>query len=148
MAGSSQRSDFEVDEISLKISEEGEKHLIPIVEDIAEWLSNMFEQEINVDNFLDMLDNGSLICHLAKRIQTASENFCLKRARQSDNTDERKPLPKFENKIHVNAKKESFQARDNAANFIRYFVLCFNHNFVLINEFCPMITCLKTQYHR
>ena len=98
MAGSSECSDFEVDEISLKISEEGEKHLIPIVEDIAEWLSNMFEQEINVDNFLDMLDNGSLICHLAKRIQTASENFCLKRVRQSDNTDERKPLPKFENK--------------------------------------------------
>ena len=123
MAGSSECNSFEVDEMSLKISKDSEKHLIPIVEDIAEWLSNMFEQEIKVENFLDMLDNGSLICHLAKRIQTTSENFTLKKASQSDYTEEHKPLPKFENKIHLNAKKESFQARDNAANFIRYFVV-------------------------
>ena len=122
MASNSEGSCEELgDEISLKISERQAKNFIPLVEDVAEWLSKIFEREISVENIMDELDNGSLICELAEKIQAASVEFCLQRGRQRKEKEYNKPLQEFGNKIHRNAKEESFQARANAANFIGYF---------------------------
>ena len=147
MASSSECS-FVTDDISLKITEESAKHLIPIMEDVSEWLSKVFDTDIRAENFLDVLDNGSLICQLAKKIQAASEDYCLQKENRSDDEEEHKPLPKFDDKIHRNAKKESFQARDNTANFIRYFPLYMNHNRVLMNELHEMVTIWTAKYYR
>ena len=147
MASSSESSFIQIDEISSKIAEDGAKYLLPLMEDVSEWLSKIFGIDINAENFLDMLDNGSLVCQLAKRVQSASEIFCSQIDNQCDHEEELKPLPKFLNKIHRNAKKESFQARDNTASFIRYFVLYLNRNRVLMNKLREMVSCLQPKYY-
>ena len=121
MADSTESSTCSLDEFDLKISENSEKHFVPLVEDVSEWLSQTFQQEINAENYLDELDNGCLLCQLAQRIQNTSEDYYVKRRGVKATKDKEKPLPKFEFKIHPNARKQSFQARENAANFIRYF---------------------------
>ena len=109
------------DEITSKISDNNEKHFLPILEDVAEWISKMFDQNINVDNFLDILDDGYLLCQLADKIQNTSEAYCMQNEKKLVDKNVQGPLPPFKNKVHKGAKKMSFQARDNAANFIRYF---------------------------
>ena len=121
MADSPERSNCAVDGLDLEISKKGEQHFVPLVEDVSDWLSQTFKREITTENYLDELDDGSLMCELAKKIQNTSEDYCVKRKGVKATIDKEKPLPKFEYKIHANARKQSFQARENAANFIRYF---------------------------
>ena len=117
----------EADQLSSKISEQREKNFIPLIEDVAEWLSKIFKKDINVENIMNELDDGVLICELADRIQKTSEGFCAKNEKkQSKQTT--KPLPKFKSKLHSSATKESFQARENAANFLKYVL----HSFVAV----------------
>lgn len=113
------KSGGEPDQLSSKISAQREKNFIPLIEDVAEWLSKIFKKDINVENIMSELDNGILICELADRIQKTSEGFCAKNAKKQGKQTT-KPLPKFRFKLHSSATKESFQARENAANFLRY----------------------------
>ncbi|XP_065071053.1 growth arrest-specific protein 2-like [Rhopilema esculentum] len=106
------------DEISSKISEQSAKNFIPLIEDVAEWLAKLFEKDIDVDNFMDELDNGYLICQLAEKVLEASDRFYLKEEALEANSTP--PLPKLKFKKHKHATKESFLARENAANFLSW----------------------------
>ncbi|KAJ8878749.1 hypothetical protein PR048_019335 [Dryococelus australis] len=65
------------------------------------------------ENFLDMLDNGVLVCQLARVIQ--------ERAQQAVNTGTATgPVPTIARRLWSTASRGSFFARDNMDNFIQF----------------------------
>lgn len=111
-----------VDELTARIHEENEKSVIPLVEDVAEWISKLMKVKVTPTNFLDELDTGVIILKLAQKIQKHSLAFIEEKQR-------RKPvgvrlnlksLPNIPKTAHVNAKKETFFARDNVATFLKW----------------------------
>ncbi len=117
MAAMAECDDAAKDDISDKISERSTNSFIPLVEDVAEWLSLTFDKKIDVNNIMDELDNGVLICKLAEKVRMASENYFSKSKNIANNNMQR--LPSIKSKCHEKATKESFLARENAANFLR-----------------------------
>lgn len=96
-----------------KIAERSEQNLLPLKEDLAEWLSRVLQEKITAHNFMDCLENGVLVCKLAQIVQTAAAD-CLKAGKSV------KPLAPFAVKFHQNAKAGTFFARDNAAHFLQW----------------------------
>ncbi|XP_054709527.1 growth arrest-specific protein 2-like [Uloborus diversus] len=70
-------------------------------------------EDITAGNFMDKLDNGVIICKLARLIQHKAEE-----CKRAGLITESVPSVRF--KCWENAKSESFYARDNAENFIRW----------------------------
>lgn len=57
------------EEYAVKITKLQQACLIPLKEDLAEWLNKILEMSnITTENFMDKLDNGVIICHLARII--------------------------------------------------------------------------------
>ena len=100
-------------DFTMKIAERSEQDLLPLKEDLAEWLSRVLQEKITADNFMDCLENGVLVCKLAQIVQTAAAD-CLKAGKSV------KPLAPFAVKFHQNAKAGTFFARDNAAHFLQW----------------------------
>lgn len=104
----------DVDEFYLRVTQRQEQHLVPLKEDLADWLNKSLDvADITADNFLDKLDNGVVVCRLARLIQARAE-LC---GRQGNSE---KAVPSFEFKCWENAKSETFFARDNVDNFLRW----------------------------
>lgn len=100
-------------DFTTKIAERSEQDLLPLKEDLAEWLSRVLKEKITAENFMDCLENGVLVCKLAQIVQTA--------ARESIKAGKHvKPLAPFTEKFHQNAKSGTFFARDNAAHFLQW----------------------------
>ena len=112
---------MEIDEFTAKINERNERSILPIIEDLADWLASFLHLPIKANNFLDILDNGVVLCKLAEKIQKHSydyihgNNVC-----RANNKTKMKSLPLFQYKYHSNAKRETFFARENAASFIKW----------------------------
>lgn len=100
-------------DFTTKIAERSEQDLLPLKEDLAEWLSRVLKEEITAENLMDCLENGVLVCKLAQIVQTASRE-CIKAGKPV------KPLAAFSEKFHQNAKAGTFFARDNAAHFLQW----------------------------
>ena len=100
-------------DFSTKIAERSEQDLLPLKEDLAEWLSRVLQEKITAENLLDCLENGVLVCKLAQIVQTAARD-CRKAGKSV------KPLAPFSSKFHQNAKAGTFFARDNAAHFLQW----------------------------
>ncbi|KAH7938818.1 hypothetical protein HPB52_000761 [Rhipicephalus sanguineus] len=80
----------------------------------ARWLRDVLHvEDITADNFLDKLDNGVVVCRLAKLIQARAEHCCQL-------SGSSKVVPSFEFKCWENAKSGTFFARDNVDNFLRW----------------------------
>ncbi|XP_072382037.1 growth arrest-specific protein 2-like isoform X2 [Diabrotica undecimpunctata] len=90
------------------------RQLDPLKEDLADWLNKTLGIDyINKDNFLDELDNGVVLCHLAQMITEG-----VKKA--IDKGLVKGPLPKIRGKCFEKAARGSFFSRDNMENFIRF----------------------------
>lgn len=100
-------------DFTMKIAERSEQELLPLKEDLAEWLSRVLQENITADNFMDRLENGVLVCKLAQIMQAATRNV-------PKNGRSVKPLASFTFKFHQNAKAGTFFARDNAAHFLQW----------------------------
>lgn len=100
-------------DLTSKIAERSEQDLLPLKEDLAEWLSRVLQEKITAENLLDCLDNGVLVCKLAQIVQSAAQD-CIKAGKSA------KSLAPFSNKFHQNAKAGTFFARDNAAHFLQW----------------------------
>lgn len=100
-------------DFTTRIAERSEQDLLPLKEDLAEWLSRVLQEKITADNFMDCLENGVLVCKLAQILQTAAQD-CIKSGKSV------KPLAPFTDKYHQNAKAGTFFARDNAAHFLQW----------------------------
>ncbi|GAB6028641.1 hypothetical protein CHUAL_004473 [Chamberlinius hualienensis] len=100
------------DERWAKIAEKNEEWLLPMKEDVADWLNRTLgERKLNAGNLMDILDNGAVLCRLAKKIH--HQGSLLKKPLG-------KVIPPFTYKCWENAQSRSFFARDNAANFLRW----------------------------
>ncbi|XP_002163874.3 GAS2-like protein pickled eggs isoform X1 [Hydra vulgaris] len=109
------------DYFMVQINERNEKSLIPLMEDVAEWLSTYICLDINVNNFLDMLDDGVALCMLAIKIQKLSKESKVKSKILSNEAYIiPEVLPPFEFNFHHQVKKKSFFARENAENFLKW----------------------------
>lgn len=47
--------------------------MLPIKEDIAEWITRTVGVEITPSTFLDVLDSGTVLCKLSKLIETKAK---------------------------------------------------------------------------
>ncbi|KAG8194254.1 hypothetical protein JTE90_024583 [Oedothorax gibbosus] len=93
-------------------------HRVRFLEDemdnIGSWIKDVLQvDDITASNFMDKLDNGVIICRLARLIQQKAQE-CKKKGLISET------VPSVRFKVWENAKSESFYARDNADNFIRW----------------------------
>lgn len=112
----------EIDELTAKITERNEQSVVPLLEDVADWLTKYMSKKITPDDFLDVLDNGVLLFKLAEKIQKHSEEYVAGKIKLLSRgvKTKLKALPGLEYQCHHSAKKESFFARENAANFLKW----------------------------
>ncbi|KAL0272959.1 UNVERIFIED_CONTAM: hypothetical protein PYX00_005750 [Menopon gallinae] len=68
---------------------------------------------ITGDNFLDMLDNGVILCQLAKVIRERAQHAVY-------NGLHKGPVPELNGRCFENAARRSFFSRDNMENFIKF----------------------------
>ncbi|RZF41924.1 hypothetical protein LSTR_LSTR005692 [Laodelphax striatellus] len=98
------------DRISLTQS----RQLLPLQEDLADWINKTLGIEyITATNLLDMLDNGVVLCHLAKLIQNRIQEAV-------DDGTESGPVPIMKGRCFENAARRSFFSRDNMDRFIQF----------------------------
>uniref|UniRef100_A0A673KPI8 Growth arrest-specific protein 2-like n=1 Tax=Sinocyclocheilus rhinocerous TaxID=307959 RepID=A0A673KPI8_9TELE len=84
-----------------------ESSLLPMKEDLAIWLNRILGLDITVDNFMDRLDTGVVLCQLAEALQ---EKMIL--------SSNGKPFIRRVIRWRPDAASGSFFARDNTANFL------------------------------
>ncbi|XP_066592550.1 growth arrest-specific protein 2-like isoform X2 [Prorops nasuta] len=90
------------------------RQLIPLQEDLADWINKTLNNEhITGENFFDSLDNGAVVCRLARIIQ--------EKARTAIDAGRAKgPVPVIRGRCWENAARRSFFSRDNMENFIQF----------------------------
>ncbi|XP_063233023.1 growth arrest-specific protein 2-like [Bacillus rossius redtenbacheri] len=90
------------------------QQIFPMKEDLADWINKALGIEyLTGENFLDMLDNGVLVCQLARVIQ--------ERAHQAVSAGTTPgPVPTIARRLWSTASRGSFFARDNMDNFIQF----------------------------
>jgi len=110
----------DIDELTAKITEQNELSIKPLLEDLADWLTKYLNINITPDNFLEQLDTGVVILKLGVKIQEHSKDYVANNHLSRGVKTKLKILPKLQHQIHVNAKKESFFARENAAHFLQW----------------------------
>ncbi|KAL3882500.1 hypothetical protein ACJMK2_028837 [Sinanodonta woodiana] len=103
----------EEDKLHQKALELREQSLLPLKEDLADWLCKTLGIDISVDNFMDVLDNGVCLCKLAQLVQRKAQE-----AVQQGIVDEE--LPNMKLCCNERATSGSWFARDNMANFLNW----------------------------
>ncbi|XP_065201355.1 growth arrest-specific protein 2-like isoform X2 [Planococcus citri] len=97
-----------------KISSTQQRQLYPLLEDLADWINKCLGIEyLQGGNLLDMLDNGVLLCQLAKLIQEKAEQ-----AVEAGLTSP--PVPTIPSRCFKTAARRSFFSRDNMEKFILF----------------------------
>ena len=96
----------------LNLSEE--PVLIPLLEDLAIWLSGFLSTEISSENFIELFQDGVLFCQLAKILHEKALEYQTR-------TKHSYPLPTYSiRKWYENPKIGSFFCRDNVCKFINW----------------------------
>lgn len=90
------------------------RQLIPLQEDLADWINKTINVDyITGDNFFDVLDNGVIVCRLARVIQEKARSAI--EAGRAKGT-----IPVIRGRCWENAARRSFFSRDNMENFIQF----------------------------
>ncbi|CAB3382117.1 Hypothetical predicted protein [Cloeon dipterum] len=91
-----------------------QKQLLPLQEDLADWLNKLLDTSaITALNFMEALDDGLVVCRLAKTIQEQAQ-LAVEEGRAKG------PVPKLGGRIWQKAARRSFFSRDNSENFIKF----------------------------
>ena len=99
-------------ENGLNLSEE--PVLIPLLEDLAIWLSGFLYTEIAPENFIELFEDGSRFCKLASILHDKAVEY-------KETTQHSHPLPSYAiRKWYETPKKGSFFCRDNVCKFINW----------------------------
>ena len=107
-------SDKRVSRLKAEIAAREKDDLEIIKRDVCDWLSKTLEIDVPPDGFMDTLDTGVVLCKLAKLIQ--DETKCAREAGEKVTVN----VPMETVRCQPNAKKGTFFARDNTANFIKW----------------------------
>ncbi|XP_046599843.1 growth arrest-specific protein 2 isoform X5 [Neodiprion lecontei] len=90
------------------------RQLIPLQEDLADWINKTINVDhITGENFFDALDNGVMVCRLARVIQEKARSAV-------DSGRVKGPVPVIRGRCWENAARRSFFSRDNMENFIQF----------------------------
>lgn len=82
------------EEYAAKIAKIQQACLTPLKEDLADWLNNIMKiSYITTENFMDKLDNGVVVCRLAKIISQWCEQQLASIVPTKDNDHYQQPLP-------------------------------------------------------
>eukprot|EP00079_Xenopus_tropicalis_P009646 XP_002933878.2 PREDICTED: GAS2-like protein 2 [Xenopus tropicalis] len=101
---------------SIRPFKSSEEYLYAMKEDLAEWLKDMYNLEVFVDNFIEILGNGSVLCQHANNVTEVAREFAV----QYPHLAEKLQLPKSGVKLNMMAQPGTFLARDNVSNFIQW----------------------------
>ncbi|CAI9738680.1 arrest-specific 2-like [Octopus vulgaris] len=101
------------EEYESRRAEQQAESLVPLKEDLADWLQRILDLTITTETFMEALDNGAALCRLAHLIQLKAE-AAYKEGKYTE------PIPRLKFRYRENAKSGTWFARDNAATFLRW----------------------------
>ncbi|KAL1274577.1 hypothetical protein QQF64_027391 [Cirrhinus molitorella] len=99
---------------SIKPFKSSEEYLYAMKEDLAEWLGDLYHIDIDVNNILEVLETGALLCAHANNVTRVADDF-LKRTGPTEIL-----LPASGVTFVSSAHPTTFLARDNVTNFINW----------------------------
>lgn len=101
---------------SIRPFKSSEQYLEAMMEDLAEWLRDLYGLDIDASNFLQVLETGLVLCRHANAITEAALAFLAEAPARA----QRIPLPRAGVSCNEAAQPGTFQARDNVSNFIQW----------------------------
>ena len=121
---------------SLKPYPTKDEYLHAMREDLAEWLSNLYDLEILPESFFERLENGSLLCQHANNVRRYAVDY---HGRNFPDEPEVEIVHGIffkhdDIRYKIDAKAGTFLARDNISNFIHWCRHSLRINDVLLFE--------------
>ncbi|XP_039938757.1 GAS2-like protein 2 [Hirundo rustica] len=101
---------------SIRPYRSSQQYLYAMKEDLAEWLKELYDLDIEVGTFLEVLETGAVLCSHANHVTQAAGEF----ARACPDLARRLHLPSAGVTCNLTAQPGTFQARDNVSNFIQW----------------------------
>ncbi|XP_078535747.1 GAS2-like protein 2 [Lissotriton helveticus] len=101
---------------SIRPFQSSEQYLFAMKEDMAEWLKDLYELDISVDTFLEVLETGAVLCQHANNITRVAAEFSAEYPALAGKVH----LPRARLRVNRVAQPGTFQARDNVSNFIQW----------------------------
>ncbi|NWY44210.1 GA2L2 protein, partial [Sylvia atricapilla] len=93
-----------------------QQYLYAMKEDLAEWLKELYDLDIEVGTFLEVLETGAVLCSHANHVTQVAEEF----SRACPDVARHLHLPTAGVTCNLTAQPGTFQARDNVSNFIQW----------------------------
>ncbi|NXN32768.1 GA2L2 protein, partial [Nycticryphes semicollaris] len=101
---------------SIRPYRSSEQYLYAMKEDLAEWLKELYDLNIEVGTFVEVLETGAVLCSHANNITHVAGEF----ARACPGVAQHLHLPTAGVTCNLAAQPGTFQARDNVSNFIQW----------------------------
>ncbi|NXK88966.1 GA2L2 protein, partial [Formicarius rufipectus] len=101
---------------SIRPYQSSEQYLYAMKEDLAEWLKELYDLDIQVGTFVEVLETGAVLCSHANNVTQVAGEF----ARTYPNMACHLRLPTAGVTCNLTAQPGTFQARDNISNFIQW----------------------------
>ncbi|KAM4647872.1 GAS2-like protein 2 [Amazona ochrocephala] len=101
---------------SIRPYRSSEQYLYAMKEDLAEWLKELYDLDIEVGTFLEVLETGSVLCSHANNVTHVAGEF----SRACPGAAQHLRLPAAGVACNLAAQPGTFQARDNVSNFIQW----------------------------
>ncbi|XP_068889849.1 GAS2-like protein 2 [Aphelocoma coerulescens] len=101
---------------SIRPYQSSEQYLYAMKEDLAEWLKELYDLDIEVGTFVEVLETGAVLCSHANHVTQVAGEF----ARACPSVAQHLHLPTAGVTCNLTAQPGTFQARDNVSNFIQW----------------------------
>ncbi|NXP03598.1 GA2L2 protein, partial [Thinocorus orbignyianus] len=101
---------------SIRPYRSSEQYLYAMKEDLAEWLKELYDLDIEVGTFMEVLETGAVLCSHANNVTHVAGEF----ARACPAVARHLHLPTAGVPCNLTAQPGTFQARDNVSNFIQW----------------------------
>ncbi|NXW02573.1 GA2L2 protein, partial [Fregetta grallaria] len=101
---------------SIRPYQSSEQYLYAMKEDLAEWLKELYDLDIEVGTFVEVLETGAVLCSHANNVTHVAGEF----ARACPGMAHHLRLPTAGVACNLAAQPGTFQARDNVSNFIQW----------------------------
>lgn len=101
---------------SIRPYQSSEQYLYAMKEDLAEWLKELYDLDIEVGTFVEVLETGAVLCSHANKVTHVAGEF----ARACPGVAHHLRLPAAGVACNLAAQPGTFQARDNVSNFIQW----------------------------
>ncbi|NXU17994.1 GA2L2 protein, partial [Pardalotus punctatus] len=101
---------------SIRPYRSSQQYLYAMKEDLAEWLKELYDLDIEVGTFVEVLETGAVLCSHANNVTQVAAEF----ARTCPDVARHLHLPTAGVTCNLTAQPGTFQARDNVSNFIQW----------------------------